>query len=78
MYLNKSFGNFGIILEKLIAKVQIQVPSHLGRSMFGVMDETGQLQWGQVFVQCTRNIWLKAPSKSAAKVILTGRCSNLS
>uniref|UniRef100_A0A915Q3T6 RNA-dependent RNA polymerase n=1 Tax=Setaria digitata TaxID=48799 RepID=A0A915Q3T6_9BILA len=61
------------IAEKLIAKVQIQIPPHLGRSMFGVMDETGQLQWGQVFVQYTKNIWLKTPSKSAAKVILTGK-----
>ncbi|MCP9260836.1 RNA-dependent RNA polymerase EGO-1 [Dirofilaria immitis] len=65
-------ANIKCTLRKLIAKVQIQVPTHLGRSMFGVMDETGQLQWGQVFVQCTKNIWLKTPSKSAAKVILTG------
>lgn len=65
--------NFDIILGKLTAKVQIQIPSYFGRSMFGVMDETGQLQWGQVFVQYTRNIWLKTPSESAAKVILTGK-----
>uniref|UniRef100_A0AAF5PSN0 RNA-directed RNA polymerase n=3 Tax=Wuchereria bancrofti TaxID=6293 RepID=A0AAF5PSN0_WUCBA len=60
-------------LKKLIAKIQIQIPPHLGRSMFGVMDETGQLQWGQIFVQCTRNIWLKTPSQSAAKIILKGK-----
>uniref|UniRef100_A0A0R3RH91 RNA-dependent RNA polymerase n=1 Tax=Elaeophora elaphi TaxID=1147741 RepID=A0A0R3RH91_9BILA len=66
-------ANIKCTLRKLIAKIQIQVPPHLGRSMFGVVDETGQLQWGQVFVQYTKNIWLKTPSKSAAKVILTGK-----
>ncbi|EJD73758.1 RNA dependent RNA polymerase [Loa loa] len=66
-------ANIKCTLKKLIAKVQIQVPPHFGRSMFGVMDETGQLQWGQVFVQCTRSIWLKTPSKSAAKIILVGK-----
>ncbi|KAL3986069.1 RNA dependent RNA polymerase family protein [Acanthocheilonema viteae] len=66
-------ANIKCTLRKLTAKIQIQVPPHLGRSMFGVMDETGQLQCGQVFVQCTRNIWLKTPSRSAAKVILTGK-----
>ncbi|CAG9539819.1 unnamed protein product [Cercopithifilaria johnstoni] len=66
-------ANIKCTLRKLTAKIQIQVPSHLGRSMFGIMDETGQLQWGQVFVQCTRNIWLKTPSESAAKDILSGK-----
>uniref|UniRef100_A0A8R1XQ56 RNA-directed RNA polymerase n=1 Tax=Onchocerca volvulus TaxID=6282 RepID=A0A8R1XQ56_ONCVO len=66
-------ANIRCTLKKLITKIQIQVPPHLGRSMFGIMDETGLLQWGQIFVQCTKNIWLKTPSKSAAKVILTGK-----
>ena len=33
---------------KQLRKEQIRVPSELGRSMLGVMDETGRLQYGQV------------------------------
>lgn len=35
-------------LEKQLKKLQIQVPEHLGRSMLGVIDCSGQLQSGQV------------------------------
>uniref|UniRef100_A0A915C5Y6 RNA-directed RNA polymerase n=2 Tax=Parascaris univalens TaxID=6257 RepID=A0A915C5Y6_PARUN len=59
-------------LKKQLAKEQILIPSHLGRSMFGVMDETGQLQSGQIFVQYTNNVWLKNPPLRAAKTILKG------
>ncbi|VDK18703.1 unnamed protein product [Anisakis simplex] len=60
------------MLKKQLAKEQIMIPPHLGRSMFGVMDETGQLQSGQIFVQYTNNVWLKTPSSKAAKTILKG------
>lgn len=40
--------------------------------MLGVVDETGRLQYGQVFVQFTRNIALKVPPRHAAKHIVTG------
>ncbi|VDP14432.1 unnamed protein product, partial [Onchocerca flexuosa] len=57
-------------LQKQLSKEQIQIPANLGRSMFGVLDETGLLQYGQIFVQFTNNISLKTPSKAAAKTIL--------
>uniref|UniRef100_A0A8R1TZT7 RNA-directed RNA polymerase n=1 Tax=Onchocerca volvulus TaxID=6282 RepID=A0A8R1TZT7_ONCVO len=60
-------------LQKQLSKEQIQIPANLGRSMFGILDETGLLQYGQIFVQFTNNISLKTPSKAAAKTILKGR-----
>ncbi|KIH43777.1 hypothetical protein ANCDUO_26211 [Ancylostoma duodenale] len=54
-------------------KQQIQIPYDKGRSMLGVVDETGQLQYGQIFVQYTENIALKTPPPNASKKILTGR-----
>ncbi|MCP9264482.1 RNA-dependent RNA polymerase [Dirofilaria immitis] len=59
-------------LQKQLFKEQIQIPTNLGRSMFGILDETGLLQYGQIFVQFTNNISLKTPSKAAAKTILKG------
>lgn len=41
--------------------------------MLGVVDETGQLQYGQVFVQYTENINLKTPPPNASKKILRGK-----
>uniref|UniRef100_A0A0M3INC5 RNA-dependent RNA polymerase n=1 Tax=Ascaris lumbricoides TaxID=6252 RepID=A0A0M3INC5_ASCLU len=41
--------------------------------MFGVVDETGILQYGQVFVQYTKSVENKTPGPNAAKVILKGR-----
>ncbi|ETN76653.1 RNA dependent RNA polymerase [Necator americanus] len=54
-------------------KQQIQIPFDKGRSMLGVVDETGQLQYGQVFVQYTENIALKTPPPNASRKVLTGK-----
>uniref|UniRef100_A0A1I7VZF8 RNA-directed RNA polymerase n=1 Tax=Loa loa TaxID=7209 RepID=A0A1I7VZF8_LOALO len=59
-------------LQKQLFKEQIQIPANLGRTMFGILDETGLLQYGQVFVQFTNNVSLKTPSKAAAKTIVKG------
>uniref|UniRef100_A0A0R3RI61 RNA-directed RNA polymerase n=1 Tax=Elaeophora elaphi TaxID=1147741 RepID=A0A0R3RI61_9BILA len=59
-------------LQKQLSKEQIQIPTNLGRTMFGILDETGLLQYGQVFIQFTNNVSLKTPSKAAAKTILRG------
>ncbi|KAI1726213.1 RNA dependent RNA polymerase domain-containing protein [Ditylenchus destructor] len=59
-------------LRKLRQKLQIPIPSSLGRAMFGIIDETGQLQSGQVFIRYTRNAFLKHPSASAARNVLKG------
>lgn len=43
-------------------KSKLVLPSSLGRTMYGVFDETGLLQYGQVFVQYSSNI--RNPSSS--------------
>ena len=59
-------------LDKLIDKMQIRIPTPLGRMAFGVVDETGLLQYGQIFYQYTYNATLKYPGPHADKVILEG------
>lgn len=59
-------------LEKLRVKLQIPIPSSLGRAMFGVIDESGQLQYGQVFIRYTKNAALKLPGPTAEKNVLKG------
>ncbi|KAK5967222.1 RNA-dependent RNA polymerase [Trichostrongylus colubriformis] len=39
-----------------LSKAKIFLPHHVGRSMYGVFDETGLLQYGQVFVQYSTSI----------------------
>ncbi|KAL1482106.1 hypothetical protein MTO96_034029 [Rhipicephalus appendiculatus] len=51
----------------LRTKTRIAVASDAGRNMLGVLDETGQLQYGQVFVQYT-----ELGTESKATHILTG------
>ncbi|XP_077498372.1 uncharacterized protein LOC144109451 [Amblyomma americanum] len=43
-------------LQQLREKASITVAPEYGRTMFGVMDETGTLQYGQVFVQYARDL----------------------
>ncbi|KAF1768210.1 hypothetical protein GCK72_000022 [Caenorhabditis remanei] len=59
-------------ITRQLRKEQIPIPSELGRSMLGVVDETGRLQYGQIFVQYTKNLALKLPPKNAAREVLTG------
>ncbi|EGT47646.1 CBN-EGO-1 protein [Caenorhabditis brenneri] len=59
-------------ITKQLRKEQIPIPQDLGRSMLGVVDETGRLQYGQIFVQYTKNLALKLPPKNAARQVLTG------
>ena len=61
------------LLAKLLAKMKIQIPTHSGRTMFGVVDESGILQHGQVFIQYTCNILEKLPSPTAQRKILEGQ-----
>ncbi|CEF62701.1 RNA-dependent RNA polymerase, eukaryotic-type family-containing protein [Strongyloides ratti] len=39
-----------------LKKLKIKIPTNLGRLMFGVIDETGSLEYGQVFIQYSLNI----------------------
>lgn len=61
-----------IFSEVQLTKEQISIPANRGRCMFGILDETGLLQYGQVFVQYTNNIALKTPGKYAARTIVRG------
>ncbi|VDN22406.1 unnamed protein product [Gongylonema pulchrum] len=51
-----------------LSKSKIVLPSYLGRTMYGVVDDTGLLQYGQVFIQYSSS--LRGPSE---KFIYTGR-----
>uniref|UniRef100_A0A183CBH6 RNA-directed RNA polymerase n=1 Tax=Globodera pallida TaxID=36090 RepID=A0A183CBH6_GLOPA len=59
-------------LRKLRMKLQIPIPSSLGRAMFGIVDESGQLQYGQVFVRYTKNCALKLPGPTTERHVLRG------
>lgn len=54
-------------MDGLRTKTRIAVASSAGRNMLGVMDETGRLQYGQVFVQYT-----EMGTESKATHVLTG------
>ncbi|EGT41395.1 CBN-RRF-3 protein [Caenorhabditis brenneri] len=52
-----------------ISKAKIFLPPDLGRSMYGVVDETGLLQYGQVFIQYSQSI----RQTSATPILKTGK-----
>uniref|UniRef100_A0AC34R5S7 RNA-directed RNA polymerase n=1 Tax=Panagrolaimus sp. JU765 TaxID=591449 RepID=A0AC34R5S7_9BILA len=62
-----------VSLLKLVDKMRIRIPRSDGRMMFGVVDETGLLQYGEVFIQYTVNCDLKYPNDAAEKKILRGK-----
>jgi len=41
--------------------------------MFGIVDESGQLQYGQVFIRYTKNAALKLPMPTAERQVLKGK-----
>ena len=45
-----------VSLFKLRQKLAIAIPYQLGRVMFGIVDETDSLQYGQVFIQYSRDM----------------------
>lgn len=59
-------------LKKLRTKLQVAIPENLGRSMLGVIDETGLLNYGQIYVRYTVNMQQKRPGPSAARRTITG------
>ncbi|CAL2030215.1 unnamed protein product [Caenorhabditis brenneri] len=59
-------------ITKQLRKEQIPIPKELGRTLFGVVDETGRLQYGQVFVQYSSNILNKHPVRLADQSVQNG------
>ncbi|XP_072033166.1 uncharacterized protein [Amphiura filiformis] len=43
-------------IGQLQRKARIDIPSQFGRNMIGVLDETGELNYGQVFIQYSKQI----------------------
>ena len=39
-----------------LGKLKVEIPPALGRTLYGIMDETGTLSYGQVFVQYSVSI----------------------
>ncbi|TKR70871.1 hypothetical protein L596_022840 [Steinernema carpocapsae] len=60
-------------IRKIRTKNSIQIPPHFGRTLFGIVDESGQLQYGQIYCQVTENVHVKNPKKSAPKKVIKGR-----
>lgn len=56
-----------------ISKAKIFLPGNAGRSMFGVVDETGVLQYGQVFIQWSQSLRKTSykPNLVLGKVLIT-------
>ncbi|XP_019641825.1 PREDICTED: LOW QUALITY PROTEIN: probable RNA-dependent RNA polymerase 1 [Branchiostoma belcheri] len=57
---------FTCFLGQLRRKARIEIPPEYGRNMLGVLDETGTLEYGEVFVQYTEDI---ADKSSRARVL---------
>lgn len=60
-------------LNKLRTKLQVAIPENCGRTMFGVIDETGLLNHNQVYIRYTVNVQQKRPGPSAARQTITGK-----
>ncbi|XP_067121767.1 uncharacterized protein [Centruroides vittatus] len=61
-------------IDKLKVKTRIPIPPDQGRIMFGVLDETKRLEYGQVFIQYTKDIWDeedRKPVKYIGEVLVT-------
>ncbi|KAH8018328.1 hypothetical protein HPB51_002776 [Rhipicephalus microplus] len=66
------FAVYRTSMESLLSKSRIAVPHNLGRNMFGVLDETRTLQYGEVFVQYT-SLTPKGPQDDGPETtVLTG------
>uniref|UniRef100_A0AC34GWZ1 RNA-directed RNA polymerase n=1 Tax=Panagrolaimus sp. ES5 TaxID=591445 RepID=A0AC34GWZ1_9BILA len=61
------------MLNKLTKKMRISIPPSLGRSMFGIVDETGLLQSGTVFIRYTVDCYDKLSQAVADKRIYKGK-----
>jgi hypothetical protein len=59
-------------LENLRSKLQIAIPENLGRSMLGVIDETGMLNHGQVYIRYTVNVRPRKPGPGARRITHIG------
>ncbi|GBM42197.1 RNA-dependent RNA polymerase 1 [Araneus ventricosus] len=47
---------YKVAIDQLRAKARIAIPPQYGRNMLGVLDETGTLEYGQVFVQYSEEL----------------------
>ncbi|CAL1293084.1 unnamed protein product [Larinioides sclopetarius] len=47
---------YKIAIDQLRVKARIAVPPQYGRNMLGVLDETGTLEYGQIFVQYSEEV----------------------
>lgn len=57
--------------EKKLASQTIPLPANRGRTLFGVVDNTGLLGHNQVFIQVTKSV-NGMPTKNSPKDVITG------
>ena len=50
------FFFFCLLIDELKRRARIEIPSDYGRNMMGVLDETGKLTYGQVFIQYSKDL----------------------
>uniref|UniRef100_A0A0K0F1T8 RNA-dependent RNA polymerase n=1 Tax=Strongyloides venezuelensis TaxID=75913 RepID=A0A0K0F1T8_STRVS len=60
-------------VNTLLNRFKIKIPSDLGRTMFGVADESGCLEYGQVFIQYNTNMNPKKDYANSSKKIHIGK-----
>ncbi|GMT01365.1 hypothetical protein PENTCL1PPCAC_23539 [Pristionchus entomophagus] len=48
--------NIKYVIQKQLSRMKIRIPTSSGRSMFGVVDYSGLLQYGQIFCQYTGSV----------------------
>ena len=53
-----------------LSKMKMEISPASGRTMYGIMDETGSLQYGQVFIQISKSIHVSACLCSLVQVMI--------
>ncbi|GBM25845.1 putative RNA-dependent RNA polymerase 1 [Araneus ventricosus] len=56
-------------IDDIKRKASIEIDPDYGRNMFGVLDETGKLKYGQVFIQYSRNISYNESTPEDTKIL---------
>ena len=62
---------------QVLTRTRIVMSDRIGRQMLGVMDETGTLEYGEVFVQYSRVIAIPGVNHKFATIFFETNCLKL-